>query len=367
MITATTTIGGSGNDRLNGLNGRDMSLGGFTRADVNDLNNDDFTGDNDTDDSTTAGNETWVINGKTKMLDEVTVYGDVRLTTLDGKDLTVDMIMLLFDDGSVAFTSGKAVRNADRDLQNNNTNEIDPKQIDYSKGITLGTQRDIEYNSVNKFQRIKDYFVCFTAGTLIRTADGNIPVESLKPGDRVLTLDHGYQEIRWIGAKKLPAVSLMLNPNLRPVRIRKNALGEGQPARDLEVSPQHRIMIRSSIAQRMFGCMEVLVSAKSLLEVDGIEVVEDMAPVEYFHLLFDSHEVIYANGAATESLYTGPEALKSLSAEAREEIFTMFPELSGAFRAGDKPAAIRKICQGKKARQLVSRHLQNNRPIYGPN
>ena len=80
----------------------------------------------------------------------------------------------------------------------------------------------------------------------------------------------------------------------------------------------------------MFGTDEVLVAAKQLLQIDGIDVADDLDEVVYVHFIFDRHEIVYANGAESESLYTGPEALKTLSPQAREEI------LDGRVAAGEE-------------------------------
>lgn len=56
----------------------------------------------------------------------------------------------------------------------------------------------------------------------------------------------------------------------------------------------------------MFGTDEVLVAAKQLLQLDGIDIATDVERVDYYHILFDRHEVMILNGAETESLYTGP-------------------------------------------------------------
>ncbi|MDG1339311.1 MAG: Hint domain-containing protein [Paracoccaceae bacterium] len=78
----------------------------------------------------------------------------------------------------------------------------------------------------------------------------------------------------------------------------------------------------------------------------GIFVDPDHGEVEYFHLLFDHHEVIFAEGAPTESFYTGPEALKAISAEAMEEILAILPELNRLSYAPDPACHIRlAICK----------------------
>ena len=194
---------------------------------------------------------------------------------------------------------------------------------------------------------------CFTAGVRLATAKGQRPVEKLSVGDLVQTADNGLQPVRWIGSRTLDAVDLAASPNLRPIRIRKGALGDRLPKRDLLVSPQHRMMVRSAIAQKLFGADEVLVAAKHLLSLEGVEVALDVAEITYVHVLFDRHEVVYAEGAQSESLYTGEQALRAVGAAARAEIFALFPELAG--RAEPAPGA-RKFLNGRQGRDLAARH-----------
>lgn len=202
--------------------------------------------------------------------------------------------------------------------------------------------------------------VCFSAGTLILTAQGYIPVEKLKAGDEVFTKDHGHVPISWIGSRKVSSELLAAFPNFRPIRISAGALGEGLPVADLLVSPQHRILIRSKIAQKMFGATEVLVAAKQLLQVDGINVAADVDSVEYVHFMCDEHEVVIANGAETESMFTGPQALKSVGQAARAEIFALFPKLADA---AYNPQGARALPSGRMGRKIVSRHLQHRKPL----
>ncbi|WP_347138706.1 Hint domain-containing protein [Paracoccus sp. SSK6] len=205
-----------------------------------------------------------------------------------------------------------------------------------------------------------DVVPCFTRGTLIQTADGPVAVEDLTVGTLVRTRDNGDQPIRWIGRVTLSPARLRAQPKLRPIRIAAGALGPNHPAQPLVVSPQHRILVRSAIAQRMFGTAEVLVAAKQLLPLDGFDIADDLETVEYFHILFDRHEIVFANGAETESLYTGPQALRAVGRAAREEIFALFPELE---QTADKPAAARDLPSGRMARKLAMRHQQNRKPL----
>lgn len=194
---------------------------------------------------------------------------------------------------------------------------------------------------------------CFTAGVRLATAKGQRPVEKLAVGDLVETADNGLQPVRWVGLRTLDAVDLAASPNLRPIRIRKGALGDRLPKRDLLVSPQHRMMVRSAVAQALFGTDEVLVAAKHLLALDGVELAEDVTEVTYVHVLFDRHEVVYAEGAQSESLYTGEQALLAVGEPARAEILALFPELAAGT---DAVPGARMLLNGRQGRDLAARH-----------
>lgn len=201
---------------------------------------------------------------------------------------------------------------------------------------------------------------CFTRGTVIKTLTGDVAVENLQPGDMVLTMDQGYQPLRWIGSRRVCAAELATNPKLYPVRIPQGAMGSQLPERDLLVSRQHRMLVRSPIAQRMFDTQEVLIAAIKLCAMPGIHEDKTVSEVEYFHMLFDDHQVVYANGAPSESLYTGAEALAALSTEAREEIMTLFPELTDLDYA---PSAARQIPSDKHQKKLLQRHAQHEKNL----
>jgi len=156
-----------------------------------------------------------------------------------------------------------------------------------------------------------------------------VAIEDLSEGDLVLTRDHGAQPIRWIGSQAVAATG-----KLAPVMIRKGALGND---RDLLVSQLHRMLVTDWRAELMFGEPEVLAAAKHLVNGDSIYVAEG-GEVEYFHMLFDSHEIVTANGAASESFHPGEQGLGWLEEEMRKEIFAIFPELRVAMD-GYGPAA----------------------------
>ena len=199
---------------------------------------------------------------------------------------------------------------------------------------------------------------CLTRGTLVDTPSGPVRVERLRVGDLVLTRDEGPQPIRWIASVRLEPWHLRLRPELCPVLIPRGALGVGQPDRDLRVSPQHRMLLRSPIGGRMFAANEVLVAAHHLTGVAGIRRDTTAERVEYFHLVTDRHAIIRANGAETETMFPGSEALKSLPVAARRELETLFPGLREGLPEGARP-----FVKGRNARTLIARHQRNGKVL----
>ena len=202
---------------------------------------------------------------------------------------------------------------------------------------------------------------CFVAGTMIETPTGPVRVEALRIGDLVLTQDDGAVPLRWIGHRVLTARELSAAPQLSPISISKGALGKGIPEVDLLVSPQHRILVRSRVARRMFGEDEVLVAAKHLLGLDGIVQLHDQPSVHYVHIAFDHHQLVFANGAQAESFHAGAEGLKALGAEARAEFLALFPELVTSPDGYDRA---RPFVSGRRGRQMAARHAKNHVALF---
>ena len=196
--------------------------------------------------------------------------------------------------------------------------------------ISVGDRlRNINLSSGNTNVAYADIpsIICFTPGTLITTPRGQIPVEMLRVGDLVITADNGLQPIRWIGRKRMTGARLMAYPELRPVRIRKNAFGSGLPERDMWVSPQHRMLVSSDRVMMDHGEREVLAPAKGLLNDYSITIDYGIRETEYIHILFDEHEIVFANGTPTESFHPGHTSMSAIEDAARTELFEIFPEL----------------------------------------
>jgi len=205
---------------------------------------------------------------------------------------------------------------------------------------------------------------CFTENTLILTDKGEVPASQLRPGDLVFTLDRGFQPVRWVGLRHIPGERLRDDARSRPVRIKAGALGDATPSRDLLVSRQHRMLVHSQLAMRMFGASEILVAAVRMLELPGVDIVD--APedgVTYVHVMFDQHELVVADGAFSESLFVSANSLSLLDADQKDELERYFPEL---FVDSFGAEAARVIPKGRKQKQLIHRMTKNNRRLWEP-
>jgi len=214
------------------------------------------------------------------------------------------------------------------------------------------SENDLTFDSTN--------VTCFASGTLIDTPNGAVPVEALQPGALVTTPGGTAVPLRLRLTSSVGAEGLARTASLRPVLIPAGALGAGLPVRDLRVSRQHRMLVRSRVAQRMFGNEEVLVAAVKLVGHAGIRMDEATRDVTYVHLVFDTHELVFAEGAPSESFYPGREALKALPDAARAEFELLFPGVALAEHGW--PFA-RQVPDGKRQKKLIARITGNGKRL----
>ena len=146
--------------------------------------------------------------------------------------------------------------------------------------------------------------VSFSRGTNITMASGlQVPIEQLAVGDMVLTRDDGPQPVRWVGQTTLRAVG-----EFAPVVVKKGALHNEQ---DLLMSPDHRIFVYQREDKLGAGRSEVLVKVRHLINGDTV-YQQDGGFIDYFQLLFDDHQIIFAEGIAAESLLIDPRTRAAL-------------------------------------------------------
>ncbi|MEM7743295.1 MAG: Hint domain-containing protein [Pseudomonadota bacterium] len=312
-----TIEGGAGNDTLEGDEGNDMLTGG-AGSDVFVLSSgggDDTITDFDTDDSDGDGFTTDLIDvSALKDTDNV-------LTNQDGT-VTADEILVSQPGGPgtpqvLTFPSGETLTVQD------GTVDTSTPQMQFASLVAMGVPP------------------CFAPGTRILTDRGDVAVEHLRLGDRLITADHGPQPLRWIGRRDVdfedPANER--GEKDKPIMVGAGTLGPGLPRRDLIVSPLHRMVIAGPSVARTFGEPEVFAMAKALTGLPGVRVMEGQRRVSYYALLLDHHEVIFAEGAATETFRPGPIAMASFSPEHRAQIFAIYPGLLDDAVEGLGPSA----------------------------
>lgn len=204
--------------------------------------------------------------------------------------------------------------------------EMAAKVHDFARRVPAEARVAHTSSPHDTFTPPSDSVVCFIAGTSIRTSTGAVAVEGLRVGDLVATRNRQFQPIRWVGAVRVTRPMLQAMPNLRPIRIRAGALGRGTPAQDLLVSPQHRVQVTSAVANDMFAAQEVLIAAKHLVGVSGIEVALDVTEVTYCHVLCNDPDIVHADGAEPEAAGNGNVARHPIDTPAQREIVGLFPK-----------------------------------------
>ena len=186
--------------------------------------------------------------------------------------------------------------------------------------------------------RIIEGMACFGPETRIATPEGARPVAALRAGDGVLTRDNGIQPVLWVGSTHVDPDDFAQFDRLAPVIIPSGALGPGQPARRLTVSPNHRMLIADNAAALHFGEREVLVRADDLISLDKAHAAPLQA-LDWYQLLLPQHEIILAEGAWCESLQPAPEQLLMFSKTQRDDMGALVPNMAPASRTGRYTAA----------------------------
>ena len=256
--------------------------------------------------------------------------GTLTITHINGQAVTAGSTVTL-------ATGAQVTLNADGTF--GYVNDLDIEQVSFTYTTENGAGvSDTAFVTVNTIP-------CFVAGTLVQAPSGPQAVETLEPGDLVVTKDEGPQPVRWIGSRKVDATG-----TLAPIRIEAGAFGDHDT---LSVSPQHRILITDEMAELLFGDKEVLITAKDLVNDLTVRRDTSLSEVTYVHILFDTHQVVYSERLATESFLPGPQSMQSFEHDVVNEICTIFPEIDPMTGYG-YGAAARTSLKGYEAQLLLS-------------
>jgi hypothetical protein len=289
-------------------------------------------------DQDNSPNETFKINGGPDQTFDSSVIYNATITYIDGTTATVTAVVFQ-DTAQNTYWAPEFAANSDQAAM-----EAKPIQ-----SIKLDSVSGASFSGMSGSRESWNHVTCYLRGTRILTSQGERAIEEIAPDDFVHTRDNGLQRVLWVGQTSVLAMG-----KLAPVRLARGSLGPNIPQRDMYVSRQHRIMLRSKIAGRMSGSDEVFVPAIKLTQLDGIDEASAPVMVTYFHLLTERHEVIYVEGALSETLLPGPQARAAFSPEALEELETLFP---GYTTKEFSPA--RPVFRGHQVENLIGRHKKN--------
>jgi len=330
-------LGEAGNDSLSGGSGDDALFGGVGNDAMDAGEGADFLDAGAGNDVVSGGegDDTFVGGAGSDTLTGGTGRDTFILTAGGGADQIMDLDLTLVDG---VFTDRIDVSQL-LDAQGNPVDWLDAVVTSDGAGGALVTFPGnvsirlvgIDPALISGRQALNQLGVpCFGSGTLILTDRGEVPVECIRAGDRVITLDHGPQRVIWAGGRHLDRAALEADPLQRPVLIRDGALGNRG---DVLVSPNHAVLAE-------VDGVEMLVRAKHLAEMGDLRfrIAKGRREVGYHHLLLERHGIVFAQGMATETLYPGPMAVAALGPVVARDIAQAFP-LLGPVLAGLVDAA----------------------------
>ncbi|MFV0408846.1 MAG: Hint domain-containing protein [Paracoccus sp. (in: a-proteobacteria)] len=317
-----------GDDRLYGMEGHDLLLGG---------EGDDTLEGGGGDDSLTGGAGSDLFRG----------FSATGTDYIADFDPNADIVDLSEYFATIDEVRAAAVPQPDGSLL-----------IDLSQGTlpaALSGFVRLEATSLSSLTAANTMVLCFAAETPIMTVRGYRRAGDLAAGDLVISADHGPVPLVWVGRQRISEAQAAANPGQQAITIPADALGPGLPHRQIRLSPQHRVLTRGPVVQRMVGAPEVFIRAVDLLALPGINRAPES--VEWIHLLCDAHEILDAAGLPAESLFPGPMARATVLGSAASA------GLIGLLDLPEAEDTCRPVLSGARARQLVARQLKNRRPL----
>ena len=275
-----TLDGGVGNDTISGGAGEDRMTGGD--------GNDTFIYAEE------SGNDTITDFSENDFVDLSQIYNETTLTSDFNNAL--HMLRKDVDDGILdGQIEGQTI--------NSISGKINLTLLDGANSAISSSALTAETTGV----------ICFCKGTKVTTDRGEIKVENLKSGDLIKTLDHGMQPLSLVLKRIVTPEELKKKSKLYPIKFNKGSLGNGLPKRALKVSRQHRLALTRLNQTETVEDGAILLSAIHLVELPGVSIFKKDHAIEYYHLVFDKHQIIFAEGCKTESFFPGKIAIKSLS------------------------------------------------------
>jgi Hint domain/RTX calcium-binding nonapeptide repeat (4 copies) len=275
-----TIFGGSGNDTINGFGGADILVGNDGNDILNGGNGADFLD---------GGNGNDVLNGGNGRDTLVGGAGDDVLSGGAGADTFV--FAGSFGKDTITDLGGNDVIDLTAIAGVDSINDLTFKKVGGNVEVTVpGGGTIVVENATLAQVKNRIEVACLLRGTQVLTPEGEIAVEDLRIGTLVVTAGGEAKPVKWIGTRAYAKAFVAGNAKVAPVLFTAGSLGPNVPSRDLFVSPEHAVLV-----DHVLVTANLLVNGTSIRQIDGLE------QVEYFHVELEQPEVIFTNGAATES------------------------------------------------------------------
>jgi hypothetical protein len=238
----------------------------------------------------------WTINGPVSGNETITIGNGATLAFANS--VTSGTTIDFSGHSAVIGLTNDVYQNGDHVAINSLPFEPDILDVINAGGATLAsfvlntttyTTSDFSLAASGSGIAVSEAIPCFARGTRIRLLRGEIAVEALRVGDRVVVLGGGVRPVRWIGWRRIDLGRHPRPETVRPVRILAAAFGPGLPARDLVVSPGHALFVDGALIPA-----EYLVNGATIIRDDVDQVV-------YFHVELDHHAVLFSENLPTES------------------------------------------------------------------
>ena len=357
--SGTDTIdGGAGNDTYDALNSSSLpeeeisvTVDGAGDGTVTK------TGDGTTDTVTSV--ENFIANEVGGETDSISITGDIDRSTISGlNDSAVGTFTPANGGDPIAF-GGAGEPTINQLLSRTydpGTGVIKPNG---TYEITSGEEDGAQVGGISfsNFEQANFSVVCYGLGSLVDTPDGPRPIEALRPGDLVETIDAGPQPVKWLRSADH---SLDNEPeDNRPVLIQAGALGPGKPASDLIVSPQHRILVGQCGQLDAAFSQQCMVPAKALTDLPRVRFMRGKRAVTWVHFALAKHHITRVNGTLSESLLLGPMVMNGLSAPERSELERVFKgvPIDGAALNGPPVRPLLGVGEAKRALRAARKAL----------
>lgn len=280
--------GGSGDDELHGGSGDDELAGGAGDDELHGGSGDDELSGGSGDDVLFGGEGDDVLTGGAGA--DTFVFGDEGSSSSTFAAVSLAAAAVSGGDVITDFGPGDTI-----DLTGlsgiTGIDDLEIEQVGDDTVITLPDGTTITVAGAEVAEVIAALEVpCLMRGAMVLTPKGEVPVENLKIGDDVMTVDGTAETVKWIGRRAYARPFVARGGGIAPIVFERGSLGPNTPSRPLYVSPEHAMYVDN-----------VLVPARLLANGTTIRQVKDFDLVEYFHLEFDEAQVIVANGAPSES------------------------------------------------------------------